>query len=157
VGHSLGGYLAGVIGAVHADEIYSFNGPGVDFEVDVKETFKNLNRERPIQKDVTYNSFSMDGDFIGNFATRSGTIRKFHIPILFKETLGSIPSCDYTDLLSHHGIKLMKNVINNSSVVSIPRSLSPKTTKKFLLSNLRSVASNAGLINNDKSDSEKKI
>ncbi len=125
VGHSLAGYLAGVIGAMHGDEIFSFNGPGVDFAVEMPHLIANLGLDRTVQKAVTYHSISMEADFIGNLAKRTGGLRKLYVPIPLRENHGDFPACLYTSPLSHHGIGLMAQVLKNSTVSSFsPHSLS---------------------------------
>lgn len=120
VGHSLGGFLAAVIGTMHADEIYSFNGPGVESQTEMEQLIANLGLQRDINSLKSYYSISMETDFIGNLGRRDGMIKHLSIPIIFQDTLPNFPPMYYDSPLAHHGIDLMLQVLNNSSVVSLP-------------------------------------
>ena len=109
VGHSLGGFLAGVTGA-SGDEIYSFNGPGVNFEKDVVNIYKNAGLAPKINPHVEYHSISLGGDFIGNLGKRSGPIHRL-----------ALPMAKYGSPLAHHGIDLMRSTFTNITVNSIPK------------------------------------
>lgn len=122
-GHSLAGYLSGLVGAFHADTAFAFNGPGVLHEKDVKHTLHNLGLKRNIHSHFDYRSISMEGDFIGNLGKRSGTKRTLYLPFEFKSAHNNLPECVYTDLLSHHGIHLMVPMLQNSTVHSLPKHL----------------------------------
>jgi hypothetical protein len=114
VGHSLGGYLAGVVGAIHSDEIYSFNGPGVNFDGEMKALIQNLGIQRAIRDNVTYHSISMKADFIGNLTSRTGSMRQLSIP-------HALDNHAYSSPLAFHGIDLMERILGLSSVSSLPR------------------------------------
>lgn len=130
-GHSLGGYLAGVIGALHGDEAYSYNGPGVLFKPEMEKIIANLGVERTVNEDVIYHSILMEGDFIGNLGSRGGTIRTLALPHVFEEATDDFPKCVYNNPLAHHGIQLINSIIKNSMVLEIPRSLTVNVQMKF--------------------------
>ncbi|MBM3193605.1 MAG: hypothetical protein FJZ59_05180 [Chlamydiae bacterium] len=108
-GHSLGGYLSGVVGAIHANRVVAHNGPGVIFENDVTKICTTLGLERAVRADVTYNSYSQRGDFIGNLFRRSGPSKGLNF------------SCaTYPSPLSHHGIKIMNLIYKILPVAPLP-------------------------------------
>lgn len=141
VGHSLAGYLAAVIGALHGDEIYSFNGPGLDLEEEMREIIYNLGLDRKVQRDVMYNSYPMENDFIGNLGKRDGSLRKLYLPITSSKAIGDLPPSNsepighlppskYTSPLDHHGVNLITGILNNSSVLHPPKKHFPDPTDK---------------------------
>ncbi len=95
-GHSLGGYLSAVIGAMHAHRIVAHNGPGAIFTNDVVQICKSLNLERTVRKDVTYSSYSQCGDFIGNLFKRDGSLKGIRFA-----------HATYPSPLSHHKMRIM--------------------------------------------------
>ncbi len=131
--HSLGGYLAGVIGAMHGDEVFAFNGPGVTFDSEMKELIKNLGLKREVQELVEYHSYSMAGDFIGNLCERSGPIHHLHLPRTAEEAMGNLPVSYYGSPLAHHGIALMAEVIRHATVQEIHRNLLQQETPPQML------------------------
>lgn len=133
VGHSLAGYLAGVIGALHGDEIYSFNGPGVNFDEEMPEIIYNMGKKRSIQALPSYHSVSMETDFIGNLTRRTGGLRKLYLPLTSKEQCGSLPPSHYGNPLAHHGIDLMVQVLKTTSVSEIPLIRLPQAKPPLLL------------------------
>ncbi|CRX38249.1 hypothetical protein [Estrella lausannensis] len=120
-GHSLAGFLAGVIGFIHADEAFSFNGPGVLIDRDVIKTLENLGISRKISTECTYHSVVMEADIIGNLGKREVCGRKLYLPITLNAPYETMPACAYSDPLSHHGIMLMHAILENSTVHSIPK------------------------------------
>ena len=114
-GHSLAGYLSGVIGYMHAEEAYSFNGPGVTQE-EVERIIRNLNRERTVNRELDYRTISMAGDFIGNLGKRDGKMTLLILQQTFKEAFEGIPACEYTSPLAHHGIKLIQGILQHMPV-----------------------------------------
>lgn len=122
-GHSLAGFLSGVIGFIHADEAFSFNGPGVLVDRDVSKTLANLGLNRKISKDCTYHSIIMEGDIIGNLGRREVSGRKLYLPITLGSPSEKMPACAYTDPLAHHGILLMQAMLENSTVHALPKTL----------------------------------
>lgn len=124
-GHGIGGFLSGVVGAINADEAYSFNGPGVEFGKDVKKILESMGIQRKIEGHVEYKSIQMEGDFIGNLGKRESGERTLYLPLTMG-AMGSFPDSRYTSPFAHHGIDLMYNVLKNASVaLSLPRELSP--------------------------------
>lgn len=128
LGHSLAGYLAAAGGASHGDEIYAFNGPGLDFEEEIKQIINNLGLERKVQRTVSYHSVSMETDFIGNLGKREGSLRQLFLPIPFTD--GDFPPSEYISPLSHHGIDLMGNILNFSSVLHLPKNRFSNSTNE---------------------------
>lgn len=98
-GHSLGGYLAGVVGAIHANRIVAHNGPGVVFQNDTRRILESLQLVKPIRDDVAYQSYSMSGDFIGNLFRRQGQLKGLRFAC-----------ATYPDPLSHHGVRIMNSI-----------------------------------------------
>lgn len=122
-GHSLAGFLSGVIGSLHADEAYSFNGPGVVLARDVMHIMGNLRMQRPLSSIFEYHSILMEGDFIGNLGRRDGGVRKLYLPLTLGEGQSCFPPCEYTGPLAHHGIELMRSLLKNSTVHSLPKQI----------------------------------
>lgn len=116
VGHSLGGYLAGLLGHIHADKIFAFNGPGVS-STDVEETINNLGLtgKRKLRSEAAYYSYSMRADFIGNLGARMGRMTPIHFP-----------GGAYAGPLDHHGIDAMIAVMKRASVPTIPREIASR-------------------------------
>jgi len=135
VGHSLGAHLAGVIGFLHGDEIFAFNGPGVNFDEEMPEIIRNMGKDRSIQGSPTYHSVSMETDFIGNLSRRSGALQKLYLPLTSKEQCGSLPPCYYDNPLAHHGIDLIVQVLKTTSVSEVPLLRLTQTNTPLLLAN----------------------
>lgn len=124
-GHGIGGFLSGIVGAINADEAYSFNGPGVEFGKDVKKILESMGMHRNIEGHVEYKSIQMEGDFIGNLGKRESGERTLYLPLTMG-AVGSFPDSRYTSPFAHHGIDLMYNVLKNASLAQgLPRELSP--------------------------------
>jgi hypothetical protein len=98
-GHSLGGYLAGVTGAIHGDKVFAYNGPGVIHRNDVVTLLRDLKLEREVRVDVDYNSYSQSADFIGCLFARDGTLKGVRFP-----------HATYPSPLAHHGIRIMNTI-----------------------------------------------
>lgn len=127
VGHSLGGYLAGVIGAIHASRIYAFNAPGVKDE-EVNNICKDLGIKQQ-KESPDYTSISMDGDFIGNLGKRFGPLQHLFCPkIEDSTTFGCFG--EYKHPITLHGIEGMKVIITHSSIAPSPHDLTPRLTYK---------------------------
>lgn len=77
VGHSLGGYLAAIIGTHHAAQIYAFNSPGLLRE-EAQKIFSGL-AIKPSTNKAFYTSISMDGDLIGNLGKRDGYLKRLSL------------------------------------------------------------------------------
>lgn len=132
-GHSLGGWLAGASGALHADEIYAFNGPGVNFDEEIPALIKNMGKERSIQRMPAYHSISMETDFIGNLTRRSGGLKKLYLPVTSPEPCDVLPRSHYGSPLAHHGIDLILQVLKISSVSVIPLNRLPQSRNPMML------------------------
>ncbi|CRX38253.1 hypothetical protein [Estrella lausannensis] len=114
-GHSLAGYLSGVIGFMHAEKAYSFNGPGVRLD-EVEHVVRNLGLERKLNPELDYRSICMEADFIGNLGARDGPLKLLRLKKTFLENFEGIPACVYNKPLSHHGIKLIQGVLQHVPV-----------------------------------------
>lgn len=114
-GHSLAGFLSGVIGYMHAAKAYSFNGPGVRQE-EVAHIIHNLGIQREINERLDYRTIAMEGDFIGNLGERDGGMKILTLQEIFREEFQGVPACEYNSPLSHHGIKLICGVMNHMPV-----------------------------------------
>jgi len=118
-GHSLGGFLSGVIGYFHADKAFSFNGPGVKEDNEVKKIMNDLGVLRTKREGFEYRSLLMEGDFVGNLGERDGVLRTLHLPLTIAEAYKDLPKCLYDSPLAHHGMDIIQAVIEYASVEGI--------------------------------------
>ncbi len=129
LGHSIGGYLAAIIGAMHADKIYAFNAPGVLLADEAKKICADLGLKPAVSAYPAYHSISMDADFIGNLGKRSGSFKTLYFPtaadscpnqmeLAAKKTASAAAFGLYDSPIAHHGLDLLKIVLENSTVVS---------------------------------------
>jgi hypothetical protein len=128
-GHSLGGNLASMVGALannvlrrdpespdssHSIETFSYNGPGVT-EHDAREVYYSLFGQYPASNpNLTSHSLVMEHDAIGNLGHRRAEERTLLLPY------GGLSFFD--SALHHHGIEGMRRVLAQTSIdLRVPR------------------------------------